>query len=109
VQTAAALEPEAGTVVELPEAEVEKSLVHRVEPDYPEAALQQRIQGLVLLDVHIGTDGSVQVVRIAGGPPQLAQASSDAVKQWRFQPHTVKGRAVGVHTTVTLSFRLPQS
>ena len=109
VQTAAALEPEASTVVELPEAEVEKSLVHRVEPDYPEAALQQRIQGLVLLDVHIGTDGSVQGVRIAGGPPQLAQASSDAVKQWRFQPHTVKGRAVAVHTTVTLSFRLPQS
>jgi outer membrane biosynthesis protein TonB len=30
------------------------------------------------------------------------------VKQWRFKPHTVKGHAVEMQTTVTLNFRLPQ-
>jgi outer membrane biosynthesis protein TonB len=35
-------------------------------------------------------------------------ASTDAVKQWRFKPRTVKGRSVEMQTTVTLNFRLPQ-
>jgi len=108
VKPAASLEPERIETVEVPAAEAETNLVHRVEPDYPDAALQQHIQGRVLLDLRIATDGSIEGLRVTSGPAQLAQAATDAVKQWRFQPRTVNGRAVGVHTTVTLSFRLPQ-
>jgi TonB family protein len=108
VQSAASLEPEKARVVELSFAEAERSLLHRVEPDYPDVALQQHIQGQVLLDVRIGVDGSVQGLRVASGPAQLAQAATDAVRQWRFRPRSEQGTPVAVQTTVTLSFRLPQ-
>ncbi len=99
-------EPE--KVVEISPAAAEGSLLHRVEPEYPEAALQQKIQGTVVLEVHIGTDGTVQDVQVVSGPPQLAEASSAAVKQWRFKPRTANGRRVEMQTSVTLNFRLPQ-
>jgi TonB family protein len=94
-------------VVELSPA-AEGSLLHRVEPEYPEDARQQHIQGAVVLEVHIGGDGAVQEVHVVSGPAQLAQASTDAVKQWRFQPRSLNGRAAEMQTRITLNFRLPQ-
>jgi TonB family protein len=102
VQRASSAEPEPSSVAP------ESTLLHRVEPEYPEDALQQKIQGPVVLDVHIGGDGTVQDVQVSSGPPELAQAAIDAVKQWRFKPRRVNGRAVPMETTVTLNFRLPQ-
>jgi len=89
-------------------ASADGSLLHRVEPEYPEVARQQNIQGSVILDVHIGADGAVQEVRVASGPPLLAQAASDAVKQWKFKPRLINGRPVEMQTRVTLNFRLAQ-
>jgi len=106
VQRAAALEP-AGTL-QIPAEVAEGSLLHRVEPDYPEEARQQQIQGVVVLNVHISADGSVQEVTLASGPPLLAQAATDAVKQWRFKPRLVSGHPVEMQTRITLNFRLPQ-
>lgn len=88
--------------------EVDSSLLYRVEPEYPEAAREQNIQGAVVLEVHIGADGAVQEVRVASGPPLLAQAASDAVKQWKFKPRLVNGSPVEMQTSVTLNFRLPE-
>ncbi len=94
--------------VELSPTAAEGSLLHRVEPEYPEEARQQNIQGAVVLEVQIGGDGAVQDVQVVSGPQQLAQVSSDAVKQWRFKPRTAGGRSVEMQTRVTLNFRLPQ-
>ena len=102
VQRASSEEPEPSS------AAAAGSLLHRVEPEYPEVARQQRIQGPVVLDVHIGGDGAVQDVHVASGPPELAQASIDAVKQWRFKARRLNGRVVPMQTTITLNFRLPQ-
>jgi len=106
VQRAAAVEPAA--IRELPAEEAEGSLLHRVEPDYPEAARQQQIQGMVVLDLHVGQDGRVRKVTLVNGPPVLAQAATAAVKQWRFKPYQVSGRPAEMQTRITLNFRLPQ-
>jgi outer membrane biosynthesis protein TonB len=45
---------------------------------------------------------------VVSGSPQLAQASTDAVRQWRFKPRNVNGRAAEMQTRITLNFRLPQ-
>jgi TonB family protein len=95
-------------VVELSPAAAEGSLLHRVEPEYPEAARLEQIQGPVVVDVHIGVNGAVQDVQVVSGSPQLAQASTDAVRQWRFKPRNVNGRAAEMQTRITLNFRLPQ-
>lgn len=106
MQRAASVEPD--QVVAISPAAAEGSLLRRVEPVYPDDARQQGIQGAVVLEVHIGVDGTVQDVQVVSGPDQLMAASTDAVKQWRFKPRTVKGRSVEMQTTVTLNFRLPQ-
>jgi protein TonB len=93
--------------MELSPAAAEDSLVHRVEPDYPEEARKQQIQGAVVLDVHINQDGAVQELKLVSGHALLAQAAMDAVKQWRFKPHTVNNHPVEMQTRITLNFRLP--
>ncbi len=95
-------------VVQLPEEDAENSLVRRVEPDYPREARQHGIQGVVVLDVRIARDGSVEDVQVISGQPLLVRAAMDAVKQWRFKPRAADGHSVEMETRVTLSFRLPK-
>jgi TonB family protein len=106
LQRASSAEPE--RLVEFSPAAAEDGLLHRVEPEYPEDARQQKIQGAVVLAVQIGQDGAVEDAHVVSGPPQLAKASTDAVKQWRFQPRLVNGRPEPMQTRVTLNFKLPQ-
>jgi protein TonB len=95
-------------IYELPPEAASQSLVHRVEPEYPQEALEQQIQGPVALDVRIGRDGTVQTVKLVSGQPLLAEAAMAAVKQWQFKPHLTKGQAVEMQTKVILNFRLPR-
>jgi TonB family protein len=106
VQPASSVEP--ADTMELSAAAAEDGLVHRVEPDYPEEARRQGIQGAVVLEVHINPDGTVQELELISGPTLLAQAATDAVKQWRFKPHTVNGQRAEMQTVITLNFRLLQ-
>ena len=103
MQRASSAEPD--TTAENPPSAAE--VLHRVEPQYPEDARQQGIQGAVVLEVHIGGDGAVQDVQVVSGQPELAQASMDAVKQWRFRARRLNGSAVPMQTRITLNFRLP--
>jgi TonB family protein len=96
-------------VVALSPAAAESSLIHRVEPDYPEAARDQQLQGAVVLDIHIGQDGVVEEVKLVSGEPLLADAAVAAVKQWRFQPRSINGAPAEMQTRVTLNFRLSNS
>jgi TonB family protein len=99
--------PPAGIVDLAPEV-AEGSLLQRVEPQYPEEARRQRIQGAVVLEVRIGRDGGIEEVKLVSGQPLLANAAMAAVKQWRFKPRLVKGQPVGMQTRVTLNFRMPE-
>ena len=83
--------------------------MHRVEPQYPEQALVQHVQGTVLLDVLMNRQGAVQNILLVSGDPLLADAAIAAVRQWRFKPQIVNGRAVESETRVTLRFVLPAS
>jgi TonB family protein len=98
---------ESARVLDLSPAAAEGSLLHRVEPEYPEKAQQQQIQGPVVLDVHISREGEVQNVHVVSGQRLLADAAIAAVKLWRFNPRTVNGQPTEMQTTVTLNFRLP--
>ena len=105
VERAAEIEPD--RPVQLSPEAAEGSLLHRVEPDYPEEAREQQIQGAVVLDVRINPSGAVEDITLVSGPPLLAQAATDAVKQWRFRPGSAKGRPVEMQTRITLNFKLP--
>jgi protein TonB len=84
-------------------------LIHRVEPQYPAEARAQKIQGLVTLEVQIGTEGAVHNIAVIDGKSILAEAAVEAVRQWRYQPYTANGRPVEVQTRVRIRFTLPPS
>jgi TonB family protein len=94
-------EADVGSGAALP-ASGDDSVLQRVEPVYPEEARAQGIEGAVVADVFIDRDGKVVDVKTVSGVPVLAQAVSDAVKQWVFKP-----RGEAMETRVTLNFRLP--
>src|SRR5271165_2886763 len=94
-------------ILKLAPAEAEKILASRVEPEYPEEARRQKIQGSVVLAIRIGTDGGVEDMQFVSGPSQLAEAAVNAVKRWRYKPQSVNGHPVQIQTRVTLDFRLP--
>ena len=97
------------SIVELSPDAAEGSLIHRVEPEYPEQALAQHIQGPVLLAIRIGREGTVEQIKVVSGDPQLAEAATAAVQQWKFKPYLVHGHAAEMETQITLNFTLPSS
>jgi TonB family protein len=84
---------------------MQRLLIHRVEPEYPAAARARNLQGVIVLDVIVGRDGSVVDLHAKNGPDILAQAARDALRWWRFQPYRVDGQAVVVQTTVAVEFK----
>jgi TonB family protein len=81
-------------------------LASKVDPVYPEQARAAGIEGDVVLDVTIGTDGHVLTADPRDGNAVLATAAVEAVKQWVYQPTLLNGEPVGVRTTVTVPFKL---
>jgi TonB family protein len=93
--------------VSVPSKVADEYLMLRVEPDYPESAREQHIQGPVVLDALVDKDGAVEKLSTVSGDQQLAAAATDAVKQWRFKPFFRNGSPEEFQTQITVSFRLP--
>jgi TonB family protein len=94
--------------VKLPEPVAWGLLTQNVDPVYPDAAKASGQRGSVVLQVLIGRDGTVQDAKFLQGSLVFARAAIDAVKQWRFKPYSMNGRAVSVQSTITLNFK-PQA
>jgi TonB family protein len=91
--------------VQVPTEVMEKLLIHRVDPDYPEAARSAKLHGVIVLDIVVGRDGSVVEVRPLSGPDVLARAAMETVRWWRFEPYRVNGEPRVVETTVAVEFK----
>jgi TonB family protein len=94
--------------VSLPEIQSQKLLVQKVTPSYPQEALKAGLQGPVTLQAHIGADGKIQDLKLVSGSLVLGEAASVAVRQWRYKPYLLNGKAVATETTITVDFHLPQ-
>ena len=82
-------------------------LLERVEPDYPDSAREQRLQGTVVLDVRVGKGGTVRSLSRVTGDPQLSILAAQAVRQWKFTPLLRNGAPVNFETNISLNFALP--
>jgi len=80
----------------------------KVNPIYPPEARDQHIQGVVVLQVKIDKDGNVYDVALISGHPLLAEAATDAVRQWKYRPYLLNGEPVEVETQVQVNFTLAQ-
>ena len=77
-----------------------------VKPSYPVLARQMKVQGSVILQALIGRDGLIQDLRVMSGPPILAGAAEEAVKQWHFKPHYQGSEAVETQAKITVNFTI---
>jgi protein TonB len=80
--------------------------VLHVPPVYPAIAQQARVEGVVIIEAIIGTDGRVKEARVLRSKPLLDEAALAAVRQWVFSPTTLNGVPVPVLMTVTVNFTL---
>lgn len=85
----------------------ETRLRQRSEPQYPADALAAHRAGDVVLEIVVDSDGAIESTRVVSGDPLLANAASEAVRSWRYEPYRVEGRPAEFQTDVTLKFSLP--
>jgi protein TonB len=76
------------------------------EPVYPLVARTAHIEGIVIIEAVIGTDGRVESARVLRGVQLLDDAALEAVRQWRYTPGMLNGAAVPIIMTVTVNFSL---
>ena len=79
-----------------------------VRPEYPRNARAAKVQGVVLLEAEINSDGLVCSARVLRSIPLLDQSAINAVLRWRFTPAKVNDVAVPVIMPLTVNFTLPQ-
>ena len=83
-------------------------ILKRVQPEYPEKARRERLQGTVILHALIAQNGALKKLYVLKGYCSLAEASLVAVKQWRYSPTLLFGQPVEVDTTIQVIFYLRQ-
>ncbi len=83
----------------------EPKKIKHVAPVYPDVAIQAGVQGVVIVEAVIGTDGRVADARVIRPVALLTEAAVDSVLQWQFTPTLLNGQPVEVIMTVGHSHR----
>ena len=94
-----------GIYVVTREFERPEKLVH-IDPVYPAIATAARVEGLVILEATINSEGNVENLRVLRSIPLLDAAAVEAVKRWKYEPTVIAGTPVPIVMTVTVRFAL---
>lgn len=78
-------------------------LLHGELPEYPHRAVEQKVEGDVVVDLTLNDRGEVSDARVLSGPEELRKATLEAVLQWHYSPSAVRSTA----TQAMLRFQLP--
>jgi TonB family protein len=77
-----------------------------VDATYPLLGQHMRVQGSVVLQALVGTDGNIENLRVLSGPPILTEAAQQAVRQWRFKPYLQNGQPVETKARIVVNFSI---
>ena len=83
--------------------------LYRVEPRYPSRALKRKIEGYVIMSFSIDETGEPFDIEVKEAEPKriFNRDAVRALKQWKYQPKLVEGKAiVQQNQTVRLEFKL---
>ncbi|MEZ8734760.1 MULTISPECIES: TonB family protein [unclassified Vibrio] len=77
-------------------------------PNYPRQARRRGVEGVVTYEIWLDAEGKQikQALVNSSGALMLDNAALDAIKQWKFSPHTVNGRAIAHRVQIPVRFRL---
>ncbi len=92
----------------LPAGITEPKAYSTVQPKYPAEAKTEKVQGVVVLDVVIDTNGVVlDATPLEDPDPRLTKSAIEAVRQWLFHPaFDSSGKPIKVHASITVRFKL---
>jgi len=81
-------------------------VIRQVKPTYTSAALLEKIQGTVVMELVVARDGRPTQIRVVRSldPSGLDGQAILAVSQWRFEPGRLAGNPVDVLVTVAMDF-----
>ena len=86
--------------------EEKPDIVTQAVPLYPEIARQAGMEGDVIVEMVLGTDGRVESVRILRGPPVFHEEAKKAAMRMVFTPARQNDRPVRIKISQRISFRL---
>jgi TonB family protein len=81
-------------------------LVRRVVPGYPEEALKQKVQGVVILNGVTDLEGNVETLKVLKGHDLLVKESMEVVRLWKYIPWEIDGAPQPVEFHLVIVFRL---
>jgi TonB family protein len=102
----AAATPEAGAIPRVGDTLRPPVRITNVNPVYPAVAIAARVEGVVIIEATINTDGKVVKARILRSIPLLDAAALEAVRQWEYTPSFLNGQRTPVIMTITINFTL---
>jgi protein TonB len=77
-----------------------------VAPVYPTIAAKAQLEGIVIIEATVGTNGRVESATVLRGMPILDEAALAAVRGWAYTPTLLNGIPTPIILTVTVTFRL---
>jgi protein TonB len=93
-------------VIGQPTKAADRELLSSTDLTYPLLGQHTRVQGSVVLQAVVGTDGTIQNLRVISGPAILTAAAQQAVREWRFKPYLQNGQPVETKATITVNFSI---
>jgi protein TonB len=82
------------------------AVLTEVRPDYPPEAKEQRLEGVVVLDILIDERGDVRTAEIVEGVRAFYKVALEAIKKFKFKPARLDGKSVAVKIRYNLRFQL---
>ena len=81
-------------------------VIKQARPQYPQDAFVKKIEGTVLIEALVDSQGRVARARVIQSVPLLDAAALQAVYQWVFQPAMKHGRPVATIIHMPVAFRI---
>lgn len=76
-------------------------------PQYTREAIEARVEGTMLVQCVITTDGDLKDCKIIKPLPHMEQAVLDALRTWKYTPVTYQGRPVPVKYIIPIRLVIP--
>jgi TonB family protein len=81
--------------------------IKHARPQYPSHLRDGKVQGSVIVDAQVGTDGALKDPRVVQPvDPDFASAALEAIGQWLFTPTLLDGEPIDTPIRITIHFSL---
>jgi len=85
---------------------VPAEIILKESPVYPDSARRAGVQGAVVLNAVVTTQGVLRDIQVVSGHPLLVNAALDCVRKWRYRPGTLNEQPIDMPVNIRVQFVL---